>query len=750
MLGKLAVRNVKRQTSSYMIYFITVIFTVALMFAVNNVVLTTELAETFGEQSQESAKAILNFIVVLITLVVGFIICYATAFLLRKRKKELGVYLLLGVKRSAVLRVFIIENLIIGACSFVIGCILGLGVFQIINAFICGIIGNNFGSLNYVPSSIWLTLIQWAVIFLAAIVYSARIVRKSKIGDLLKEKAAERKQPNKLKIIKNVRIFLTVTVMAAAAILLGWLLSVVFDIKNRNALYANNMSLAVFSGYIFGVAACLAVLIAGIFIVPKKRAVERAIAVSMIAVIAAICAFGIWMLLDAFSFQTGAEGKFDDLTYNVVLPNILILLVAAIFIFYFFSRSFYSNNLNKPKKLKGSNLFHYRQMTSALSSNAAMMGAIAVLLSLAIFFSNFVYSARFVQIEEVNRYTQFDATGYSTYNGEDDAYAWAETTIEKAEKYSPVTFSHSYGIYHSVLRGLQDWYQEERPWFLIIRQDDLNTMIKQLGREEVAVANNGFYVLHNYFYGENPLAAGSTINLFGQVLSFQGEREGYEYLSYGSYRHYQYFIVVQDTLLTEPEWAAYLHNTSLVMNTKGYLPPEFYNNFGGNCRYKEIDIINANSATMIVSVLYLAVVFMFFAMALLSLKVMSDSDRDKKRYAILNMLGVGAAGQRKILFRQISAFFLTPMLIPALMAAASVVFSAVWAKIMLGSVPAAIFLIGAAVPLIFFGIYACYLGATYYLSAKNNIGRQQKPQQKLSAEEYKGGQRLPGEGADGQ
>ena len=88
MLGKLAVRNVRRQIGNYLIYFITVSLTVALMFAFNSVVYSPQLQQ--AADAMDELKTGLTAITVFISLIVAFVLGYATSFMLRLRKREFG------------------------------------------------------------------------------------------------------------------------------------------------------------------------------------------------------------------------------------------------------------------------------------------------------------------------------------------------------------------------------------------------------------------------------------------------------------------------------------------------------------------------------------------------------------------------------------------------------------------------------------------------------------------------------------
>ena len=114
MLFKLAVRNVRRQIGNYLIYFITVSMTVSLLFAVNNIIFSRELS-AFSENMELMSEG-LTAVTIFISLIVAFVLSYATSFMLRLRKREFGTYLTLGITRRNIVSIFVVETMII--CIF--------------------------------------------------------------------------------------------------------------------------------------------------------------------------------------------------------------------------------------------------------------------------------------------------------------------------------------------------------------------------------------------------------------------------------------------------------------------------------------------------------------------------------------------------------------------------------------------------------------------------------------------------------
>ena len=123
MLGKLAVRNTKRSIKDYLIYLITVTIAFSLIFAFNLVASSEEVIEL--STGMDTFKYILAFVNVVIIFVICFLINYTTKFMFEKRSKELGTYMLLGIRKKEIARLLVIENVLLAICALVLAIPLG-------------------------------------------------------------------------------------------------------------------------------------------------------------------------------------------------------------------------------------------------------------------------------------------------------------------------------------------------------------------------------------------------------------------------------------------------------------------------------------------------------------------------------------------------------------------------------------------------------------------------------------------------
>ncbi len=183
MYAKLALRNVKRQVGNYLIYFMTVALTVALLFSINNVICSREL-HTFVDRG-ESEKTGLKIIVAAISFVVAFVLSYATSFLLKRRKREFGTYLTLGMNRRDLLLLFQTETLVICCIALGAGLFAGIFLFQGLMAVMRKLLEMEFVLAAYSTEGLLRTVLLTVGIFLVASVASGVYLKRVSIYDLI-------------------------------------------------------------------------------------------------------------------------------------------------------------------------------------------------------------------------------------------------------------------------------------------------------------------------------------------------------------------------------------------------------------------------------------------------------------------------------------------------------------------------------------------------------------------------------------
>src|SRR5690606_31405204 len=114
MFSKIAINNVKRSFKNYAIYFLTLTLAVCIFYSFNSL----EEQNVMLEMNKDKDFILnLNYFAagtsVFVSFVLGWLIIYANNFLIKKRKKELGIYMTLGMPKSQISKILILETLLI-------------------------------------------------------------------------------------------------------------------------------------------------------------------------------------------------------------------------------------------------------------------------------------------------------------------------------------------------------------------------------------------------------------------------------------------------------------------------------------------------------------------------------------------------------------------------------------------------------------------------------------------------------------
>ena len=125
MLCKLAWGNVRRAGRDYLVYLLTLTLAVTVFYAFNTVSIQVDLAGIANEGLAESLGGIISGLTVFLALVMGFLMVYANNFIMKRRKKEFGLYQVLGMSRGQVARIMALETVFVSLAALVLGVLLG-------------------------------------------------------------------------------------------------------------------------------------------------------------------------------------------------------------------------------------------------------------------------------------------------------------------------------------------------------------------------------------------------------------------------------------------------------------------------------------------------------------------------------------------------------------------------------------------------------------------------------------------------
>ena len=221
MFSKLALKNVRRSVKDYGVWFLTIVFGVCLFYVFN--ALESQSVLRYLAQSPrvyivDSIKNLIGMLSVFVWVVLAFLILYASGFLIRRRKKELGTYLLLGMERWQVARLLLTETVCIGAAALALGLVLGVLAAWGLSGFTAGLfaVPMTFFTFSVSIPALVKTALAFAAIFLLVMVYHAFAVSRCKLIDLMQANRVNQTLPQR-SLGASVALFLVGIVLLVIA-----------------------------------------------------------------------------------------------------------------------------------------------------------------------------------------------------------------------------------------------------------------------------------------------------------------------------------------------------------------------------------------------------------------------------------------------------------------------------------------------------------------------------------------------------
>ena len=244
MYSKIAISNVKKSFKDYTIYFLTIAFAVCIFYSFNSIESQKALLDMNKNQAEYMTiiTTLISVVSVFVSFILGGLILYANNFLIKKRKKELGIYMTLGMSKRKISKILLSETLIVGVLSLIAGLLLGLVVSQGLSLFTAKLFDVGMTEFKFIISSsaILKTVLYFALIFGVLMIFNTRIIAKYKLIDMLT--AARKSEDIKIKnpIISSIIFISGIIILGTAYYLvtksglnpdkLGFKLSIVFGI----------------------------------------------------------------------------------------------------------------------------------------------------------------------------------------------------------------------------------------------------------------------------------------------------------------------------------------------------------------------------------------------------------------------------------------------------------------------------------------------------------------------------------------
>lgn len=592
-LSKLSLRNAKRQAHDYLVYFITIIMATSLIYAFNALVFSEEI------RYLSSLMNSLPFVIVLasavVVAIIGWLVSYTTKFMLTKRSRELGTYILLGVENKQVAKMFFLENLVVGSIAIILGIIVGNIIFQVLRAITLALFNLPYTfDLKFSIKPVLLTLFYFTLIYLFALDKSRRQIKRMKIYELIYFE----KQNENVVIKKN---------------------------RNRQKTFFASIVLGIL-GMILLLLGSMALGILG-------------------AVLIILFLYGFFL-----SFSSG-------------IPN-------------YYER-------RPTQKYVGVKLIVFRSLTSKLATMGIIMATVAVLFTATLISQSIGLISSTIFDSRSRQTTSFDLF-ISSANQDEERFDDYLSYI--AEEIS-VLHEHKYHIYQAGERQVLDYVLANNDYYEMYEYDPLLAFSDYVVLGEfldypVVELSSDEYFIHSMPHLESTISKYTqTIMLNGQTLFSAGQiytEDFTQSLSGGN--GYGYILIVPDEALA----GSSISHINYAAMTVSPVSEEVYDHLrtirgekarsasGGYDRILSNASAKAERASMyalfVYPLFYLSLILMMVATTILTIQLLSESNRYKRHYAVLDNLGMEPKDMKKSLTWQFTFFYTMPALPPVLIA----------------------------------------------------------------------------------
>lgn len=626
MLFKLSLKNISKSIKDYAIYFFTLILGVAIFYVFNAIGDQTVMMKVSSTTAEiiKLMTNILSGVSVFVSIILAFLIVYASRFLIKRRNKEFGVYLTLGMSKKKISLILFIETLIIGIVSLVVGLGIGFLLSQLMSILVANMFEADLTRFQFVFSTnaCIKTLIYFSIMYFVVMIFNTINISKCKLIDLMHSN----KKSEKIKL-KN-PLFCTI-VFIISCIALGFayyqVTGGIEKMANANSIFVPIGIGAVSTFFVFW---SLSGLLLKIFISMKNTYYKG---------------------LNSFTLRQFSS-KINTMTFSVTIICLMLFITICVLS----SALSMKNSLNKnfivfsPRDIELSKRCNVNQEESDITDIQK---------------ENLKLS-----IEEAFKKFGFD------FN----------SNLKNIVKFSlyyddNVTLKSTLGSYHEIANK-QYPFLNYSDYIILVKNSDYNNIADSFHLEKVKLEDNEYVVVGNYSSIINikneALERNTkiTINQKDYYPKYKKAINGFYEI--GSQETEAGFIVLPDNALKDEQKirnqiiADYNGNPDDIESTINSITKnnQFYIDYGITINTKK-DIREASiglGAVVTFLGLYLGIIFLISCAAILALKELSESSDNVEKFKMLRRIGVDEAMINKALFRQIGIFFMFPLILASI------------------------------------------------------------------------------------
>ena len=629
MLFKLSLKNIRKSFKDYAIYFFTLILGVAIFYVFNAIDSQTVLLNVTSSTREiiDLMVNMLSGVSVFVSFILGFLIIYASRFLMKRRNKEFGIYLTLGMSKGKISKILLLETLIIGIISLVIGLVVGVGASQLMSVLVANSFEADLTEFTFVFSSSAMikTIIYFGIMYLLVMIFNVINVGRCKLIDLIYANKKNEEVKMKNPVVCTIVFIISVCALGYAYYLVT---AGVDTLTGANDIFIPIILGCVSTFFIFW---SLSGLILKIVMSFKNLYYKG---------------------LNSFVLRQ-ISSKVNTMVFSMTVICLMLFVTICVF----------SSSLSIKNSMTA-NLVELAPVDVELSKTRNISEEYAYESG----YSEVLRQDSFRSIEESLNLVDFDVNHYfkditTVYTYVSDDFTFEDTLGSAA---STIKSEYPIFTYHA---------PEE-----IMKLSDYNKVAWLYGNTEYALNSNEYMIIADFEstmeMRNEALKTNPSINVFGVTLmpKYDECQDGFVRISNSHIN--TGIIVVPDSIVDE----SYLEREILLANYKAdseegkqaiedtLMAIENHPNSGNitmNASTK-ISIYEASvglGAMVTFIGLYLGIIFLISSAAILALKELSESTDNKERYQMLRKIGTDEGMINRALFKQIAIFFSVPLIL---------------------------------------------------------------------------------------
>ena len=627
---KLSFRNIKKSFKDYAIYFFTLILGVAIFYVFNSIESQTVLLD-ITESTYDIIDTLSNMLSgasVFIAFILGFLIIYASRFLMKRRNKEFGIYMLLGMSKRKISMILFFETILIGIISLAVGLGLGVALSQLMSMLVANMFEADMTRYEFIFSSdaCIKTLIYFGIMYVIVMLFNVINVGKCKLIDLIqtskKSETVKMKNP----------MFCTI-VFILSAIALGYAYWLVTGGVNETVQTPDGIIKPIIIG---------AVATFFLFWSLSGRMLKIVMGMKNLYVKG----------LNTFTLRQ-VSSKINTTVFSMTIICLMLFVTICV--------------LSSALSLKNS-----------MTENLNALAPADIQLSISVKDESWLnqgYNEAQIENSKLGVRKTLEAFGL---NIED----YLQESVEyNSYRMDDLTFGDSLG---DSLEYIKNNTTSMIPYNMpeeIMTISDYNKLARFYGNEEYTLENNKYMIIADYdamiAIRNVALANNQELTIFGHTLKPKYQECKYGFVEMASNHINSGIIIVPDDVVSGEERSYnsiignyYTDSLDEQREIQDKIKTMIQNPLSAEYSLpsvnSKVDISEATiglGALVTFLGLYLGIVFLIASVAILALKELTESTDNKERYAMLRKLGADEKMINKSLFRQIAIFFMFPLLV---------------------------------------------------------------------------------------